>query len=63
MKIIYTLLLILSSQIIGVAQELNVNASVVAPNNTTVDKIIFDNLQVAIREFFNNTKWTNDEFE
>ena len=45
------------------AQELNVNVRVIAPNITTVDPIIFNNLETAIREFYNNTKWTDDDFE
>lgn len=63
MKVIYVLIVIFFFSVHLEAQELNVNVKVVAPNITTVDKVIFNNLEVAIREFFNNTKWTNDEFE
>jgi len=45
------------------AQELLVNVKVVAPNLTTTDPVIFQNLEVAIREFYNNTRWTSDAFE
>jgi len=63
MKVIYAVIVTILFGFHLEAQELNVNARVIAPNNTTVDKVIFNNLEVAIREFFNNTKWTNDEFE
>ncbi|NNF35273.1 MAG: DUF4835 family protein [Saprospiraceae bacterium] len=63
MKVIYAVIVTILFSFHIEAQELNVNARVIAPNNTTVDKVIFNNLEVAIREFFNNTKWTNDEFE
>ncbi len=45
------------------AQELLVNVKVAAPSLTTTDPLIFQNLEVAIREFYNNTKWTSDNFE
>ena len=63
MKLIFTFFALVIASTSIHAQELNVNARVIAPNNTTVDKVIFNNLEVAIREFYNNTKWTNDGFE
>lgn len=44
-------------------QELNVNIKIAAPNITTTDPIIFQNLETSIKEFYNNTKWTNDDFD
>ncbi|HMQ07889.1 MAG TPA: DUF4835 family protein [Saprospiraceae bacterium] len=44
------------------AQELRVNTRVLARNITQTDPTIFQNLENAISEFFNNTKWTNDQF-
>lgn len=45
------------------AQELNCQVQVVSPQiQGTTEKRIFDNLQKAIFEFMNNTKWTSDVF-
>lgn len=45
------------------AQELNCQVQVVSPQiQGTSERRIFDNLQKAIFEFMNNTKWTNDIF-
>lgn len=45
------------------AQELNCQVQVVSPQiQGTSERRIFDNLQKAIFEFMNNTKWTNDVF-
>ncbi len=41
-------------------QELRVNTRVLARNLTQTDPSVFQNLEKAIDEFFNNTKWTND---
>lgn len=46
------------------AQELNCQVQVLAPQiQGTNEKRIFENLQKAIFEFMNNTKWTNDIFQ
>lgn len=45
------------------AQELNIDVKVTAPVNTTADGKIFETLERSIFEFFNNTKWTEDEYE
>lgn len=43
------------------AQELNCQVQVVSPQiQGTTEKRIFENLQKAVFEFMNNTKWTND---
>ncbi len=45
------------------SQELNCQVSVVSPQiQGTTEKQIFDQLQKAIFEFMNNTKWTKDNF-
>lgn len=45
------------------AQELNCQVQVLSPQiQGTTEKRIFENLQKAIYEFMNNTKWTNDVF-
>ncbi len=45
------------------AQELNCQVQVLSPQiQGTNEKRIFENLQKAIFEFMNNTKWTNDVF-
>ncbi|HTF06360.1 MAG TPA: DUF4835 family protein [Bacteroidia bacterium] len=44
-------------------QELNCQVQVVSPQiQGTTEKRIFDNLQKAVFEFLNNTKWTTDIF-
>ena len=45
------------------AQELRVNVSVKAQEIKTVDPRVFTTLQRSVEEFFNNTQWTQDEFE
>lgn len=62
-KIFFTLIILLLTYCQSIAQELNINVKVVAPNITTVDPIIFNNLEIAIKEFYNNNKWTNDDYE
>lgn len=48
---------------IAISQELNCQVSVVSPQiQGTTEKQIFDQLQKAIFEFMNNTKWTKDNF-
>ncbi len=46
------------------AQELRVDVSVVtAPQVQLTDPQVFQSLEQAIRDFMNNQRWTNDEFE
>jgi hypothetical protein len=60
-RLIFFLLLALPAAVS--AQELNCQVSVVSPQiQGTTEKRIFDNLQKALFEFMNNTKWTNDVF-
>ncbi len=44
------------------AQELNCTVSINAPKNQSVDPIVFKNLEIALMEFMNGRKWTNDNF-
>lgn len=44
------------------AQELDCEVNVVAPQIQTTEKRVFNSLQNAIREFMNNTKWTQDQY-
>jgi Domain of unknown function (DUF4835) len=45
------------------AQELNFTVKVVNPQVRTADPKLFQSLEQALREFINNTKWTDDVFE
>jgi len=45
------------------SQELNCRVQVLSQAVQLSDKRIFTTLETAIREFMNNTKWTNDQFK
>lgn len=45
------------------AQELNCRVSVLSQSVQLSDKRVFTTLETAIREFMNNTRWTNDQFK
>lgn len=61
-KLIYIFLFSITCNFI-IAQELNCQVSVVSPQiQGTTEKQIFEQLQKAIFEFMNNTKWTKDNF-
>jgi len=45
------------------AQELNIEVTVKAPRVVNSDPKIFETLEREVREFINNTKWTEDEYE
>lgn len=61
-KYIYIFLFFIVGNI-AISQELNCQVSVVSPQiQGTTEKQIFDQLQKAIFEFMNNTKWTKDNF-
>ena len=45
------------------AQEFNLEVSVLTPKVNLVDPKVFKVLEGQIREFYNNTKWTNDDFQ
>lgn len=43
--------------------ELNCTVRISTPQLQNTDRRVFDQLEVSIREFLNNTKWTKDAFE
>ena len=43
--------------------ELNCTVRISTPQLQNTDRKVFDQLEVALRDFLNNTKWTNDPFE
>jgi hypothetical protein len=61
-KYLYIFLFIIVSRTFF-AQELNCQVSVISPQiQGTTEKQIFEQLQKAIFEFMNNTKWTKDNY-
>lgn len=46
-----------------VAQELNCTVKVLSPAIQGTEKSVFETLETAIKEFMNNTRWTNDNFK
>lgn len=61
-KYIYISLFFILSKI-AVTQELSCQVSVISTQiQGTVEKQIFEQLQKAIYEFMNNTKWTKDNY-
>lgn len=60
---------ILCSLILGLSvtkstgQELNLNVKINTPALQVADPKVFQTLETSIKEFFNNTSWTDDEFE
>ena len=59
--ILISIILGLASTLIG--QEFKFNVTVNAPRTQTVDAKVFESLEKDIFNFYNNTKWTEDEFE
>ena len=43
--------------------ELNCTVRINTPQLQNTDRRVFDQLEISIREFLNNTKWTKDKFE
>ncbi len=60
--LLFILVLSLASQLLS-GQELNVTVKISAPNLVTVDPTVFKALEQDLSNFYNNTKWTEDEFE
>lgn len=58
-----TLLIVVCSLQLNIAQELNATVSVNADRMTDVNPQIFKNLEKQVAEFLNNTKWTNKEYK
>ena len=48
---------------VSVAQELNCTVTVLSQQVQLSNKRIFKTLETAIREFMNNKRWTNDQFQ
>lgn len=59
--ILFLILALLGSSRLS-AQELNCQVTVLAPKATESDRSIYSTLQVALRDFINSRKWTNDQF-
>ena len=62
MKHLFILCLFLFSSVFVVAQEMEFTVSVNTPKLQTADPKLFENMQNDLREFLNNTVWTNDVF-
>lgn len=62
-RLFFLLLLGLLSAGVGAQGELNCTVRVSTPQLQNVDRKVFDNLEVSLRDFLNNTKWTKDNFE
>lgn len=45
------------------SQELNCTVKVLSPAIQGTEKSVFETLETAIKEFMNNTRWTNDNFK
>jgi hypothetical protein len=62
-NILASLLLIGALSSDSSAQELNFEVEIIAPNLATADREVLDQLQNSMREFINNTKWTNLDYQ
>lgn len=45
------------------AQELNCTVKVLSPAIQGTERSVFESLETAVKEFMNNTRWTNDNFK
>lgn len=61
-KLFLMLISICTLSILG-AQELNVDVKILTPKLQTTDPKVFETLEQEIREYMNNQKWTDDEYE
>ncbi len=60
--LVYILLMVLGT--CGMtAQELNIKVKVTTPKLKLADPAVFKAMETAISEFYNNTKWTEDDFD
>ena len=60
--LILAVIMILTGKM-GLAQEFNIKVKVQTPKLKLADPKIFKTMEKSITEFFNNSKWTSDEFE
>lgn len=63
MRKILTILLVFTGIFQFQAQELKCKVNVIAPTITNIDKSVFETMETTIRDFMNNRKWTDDQFE
>ncbi len=61
-KILFTFVLIFSLATLY-AQELRVDVTINTPKNQTADPQLYSTLELALEEFMNNTKWTDDTYQ
>jgi hypothetical protein len=61
-KFIFLFLSLLTRNLI-IAQELNCTVKVLSPAIQGTERSVFETLETAIKEFMNNTRWTNDNFK
>lgn len=61
-KFIFLFLSLLTGNLI-IAQELNCTVKVLSPAIQGTERSVFETLETAIKEFMNNTRWTNDNFK
>jgi len=61
-KILFTVVLIGSLATLH-AQELRVDVSINSPKTQTADPQLYATLELALEEFMNNTKWTEDAYQ
>lgn len=59
-KYIYSLLLLIFAFTKSYSQDINCKVQVIIPQLQNADKQIYKEMEKAIYEFINNTKWTND---
>lgn len=59
--IIIIITLVLSNNLL--AQELNCTVKVLSPAIQGTERSVFETLETAVKEFMNNTRWTNDNFK
>ncbi|MFM7153531.1 MAG: DUF4835 family protein, partial [Bacteroidota bacterium] len=63
-KKLFSSALILLFPIVAWCQgELNATVRINTPQLQQTDRRVFDQLEASLRDFLNNTKWTNDVFE
>jgi len=46
-----------------ISQELSIDVTINTPRLALADPVVFQTLETAIADFYNNTSWTDDEFE
>jgi hypothetical protein len=61
-RVIICFIILISAKTVF-AQEFNLEISVLTPKLNLVDPKVFNVFEGQIREFYNNTKWTDDEFQ